>query len=370
MKSTIANIQKYRYINKIDLSIFLGITLILFSSFFLLYKPCIDGSCSLKFYFDSLYYLDYAQENSISNFSDFLILLLANRLGPFLTYKICQGNSFLILLFQSLILWYSIFRINDLKIIRSPFLWLNLILIISTVSISKEIYILYYVSILYTYIERKQVKYALILILISSLVRWQLLACSFLIIFYISFHKLINKKITTYLFIIGFLIAYSMVVKIFVANVEESINFWVNESIKKRGDGIGIYMLLTGYDKLGGYFLTFFFKFIFLAISGALKFLITFNFDPDYFHNFAEVSQSFGFIFLLFKWKRIRSMVSKEHLISLLILAIVFTAVQIFTPRYLFPVYLYLIILWQKSKKLYSSHLQQQALEHKILLKN
>lgn len=353
MRNIISVFQRYRYIKRIDLIIFFIVNFILLSCFLFFYMPCVNGNCAVKFYFDSLYYLEYSDQNSLHDFSDFLGFLFTNRLGPYLVYKICQGNNFLILVFNSLILWYSLLRINDLRIIRSPLLWINLILVITTVSISKEIFIVLYSSLLYSFIEKKKLKFAVWLIIISIFVRWQLLAATSLIIFYISFHKIINKRTMTYLFLGVFILTYSYVVKNFVIGVQESINYWVNKSIETRGEGLGIYLSITGYDRQGFYFLTFLFKFIFLAISGAIKFLFSFNLDLDYFHNFAEVTQSFGFIFILRKWKLIRSSIEKEHLMVLTLLAIFFTAVQIFTPRYLFPIYLYSLILWQKTKKSY-----------------
>ncbi len=138
--------------------------------------------------------------------------------------------------------------------------------------------------------------------------------------------------------------------------LDKSRFYEVNQVAEEGSDtneGSGIYTTLINIQNSNplGYFMIFIPKFIFLYISKISKYPLLFNRD-DFHNNTVVLLQSalnaatLVWVFLKNKWA-----VNNYLVISMLIYAIVFTLTPVYSPRYLFPVFIYSLIFIANKKE-------------------
>lgn len=348
----VLKIEKYLRVKKANFYYFFLITFLSFLILEFIEIPFLLDKGAIKFAFDTNTYLDRANElsnfNSISLFT-FFEMAISNSFGPVILGAITSNNYYLIWLFNLIVYFICssyLIRVLDLKASFFHLLiFINVITWISIVSLNKEIFAFASLAALVYFMQKKNLYRFLILIISSFLVRSQMVFFVLVIVF--VFSKFMLFKNYRRLHIVIFLLLMSLTLPIYTEALRGSIEFWRNQTIALRGEGSGLYMVWINMDKNFLYMFSFPFKLIHLTVLNAIEFLINPKIELKYFHNFAETLQSFSFIFLYFvllKKKVLRTFQNDLFYISAFYFMI-FVAVQIFTPRYLYPGYILLTIL-------------------------
>lgn len=338
--------------NKTNFLSFIFIFFVSFSLLIFVAIPSLNGSIELKFYFDSLTYLRKATEFSKIEAIDLNLLIemaITNSFGPVILGSITNNNPFLIWFFNFLIYWNcSSYIINKFKLNPKKyhmFVFINLISWISLVTLNKEIFSFLSITLLLSYLKKKNLIKLIFLIISGFLVRWQMVLFLVTVIFTASHIMPFKNKRSFH--IIGLLLLLSLTLPLYTLDIRESIEWWREQTLNNRGSGSGLYLYWIQMDTKFLYFLSFPLKLIHLTILNFIQFVLHPSINLSYFHNTAETAQSFSFIILYFnilRNKQFRTLSNDFTYISLIYL-IIFVTVQIYTPRYLFPGYLLLAIM-------------------------
>ena len=235
----------------------------------------------------------------------------------------------------------------------SIILFLNLIFFISAFSLNKEIFVIPAMSFSHSFLKTGKIKFLFFALIFGFMVRWQLTAAMALAIIVVFWIKQTSLR---KLYIMLLPIVLSWYVLVYLSESGESISYWVNQSIQNRGSGSGIYQKLVALDSQGLFFIGVWFKLFYLSFAPLLNFLFSWNFDPFYFHNFAEVTQSLSItlLFVFYRKKIIR--IEMRHFLFIYTIILTFGMMQIFTPRYLYPVFIYLVIYLSHEKSTSTSN--------------
>lgn len=348
-----ADITRYFHVNKANFYYFIAITFLSFILLQFIEIPFLQGNGEIGFAFDSNSYLYRAHE--LSKFKSISIFTLyemaiTNSFGPVILGVITSNNYYLIWLFNLGVYFICssyLIRVLDLKASYFHLLiFINLISWISIVSLNKEIFAFAGIASLVYFMQKKNLYRLLILILANFLVRSEMVLFALVIVVIFSDFMLFKKH--RKLQVVLFLLLISMALPIYTEHLRASIEFWTNQAIAKHGEGSGLYLFWIKMDTNYLYIFSFPFKLIHLTVLNAIVFLmnpkVNLNF---YFHNFAETLQSFSFIIIysyILKHKIYRTISNDFFYISFFYF-IIFVAVQIYTPRYLYAGYILLTIL-------------------------
>jgi hypothetical protein len=111
--------------------------------------------------------------------------------------------------------------------------------------------------------------------------------------------------------------------------------------------GNGFYTTMIGVQNSNpiGYFLVFIPKFVFLYCSKLIKYQNLF--DPNDFHNntIVVIQSMLHFITLALIFLKEKFKLNYYLSVSMLMYAIIFTLTPVYSPRYLFPIYIYSAIV-------------------------
>ncbi|MDB2639673.1 hypothetical protein N9Y63_02300 [Akkermansiaceae bacterium] len=345
------NIKRYNN-QGVPICLFLGIFFIaslLLSSF---YIPFIQGNSDVKLTFDSKTYLYKSSELASKNdkmLEQLPTLVRKNFFGPVFLAFFTKENPYIIFAFN-LILYFvsSTYLIKTLKLrcyVFHGLVFLNAISWISLISLNKEIFIFGSVAMMVTFLKRGKWFWFVLLVLLSSLVRWQLVAFMLLAIFFLSKYMVFRRK--RFVHVLLMLSMVTLLIPVYSKGLMSSILFWreYNMSLRDK-EGSNLFLVWLSMDQNFLYFLSFPFKILHLTSLNAIIFLSDRTIDLKRFHNFAEVLQSFAFITLYLRlWVRRRIFTLKNDFLYLSILALIFFgAMQGFTPRYLFFPYILLAV--------------------------
>lgn len=264
-----------------------------------------------------------------------------NFLGPLLILKILNENYYLILVFNFIIFFWGTIKISqELKLDSLKLLLIllaNPTTISSLLSINKEIISFLFVAYTSSFHYRRSFSGAIFSIVLAILTRWQLAIFAILILlFHSSLNPLKNKRRTfIFLTLVATSLAYYMANEI-LAPVIESFEFSADQH-----DGSGIWNKLIELQGAGLYAIVFPLK------SAQLLFGLSFNisniYDYKIFYN--DIIQtlastaSLGLLLLILINKK--TTLHSDAIFASIIYLTIFSLSPIFTPRYLYPVYIY-----------------------------
>ena len=155
-------------------------------------EPGLSGKTDIRFWADSVMYINSIQKNNIS-FNEFE--LFNTFIGPFIVFKLLNDHLLiflfnLLLLFVSYLLFSGISNVNQLKLLLLMLTcpWT----IVSTVSLNKEIFLLMSTACYSIYLSNsKKYSYLLLAIAIGIMARTNL---SVIMIFFACLLYLVNSK--------------------------------------------------------------------------------------------------------------------------------------------------------------------------------
>lgn len=313
----------------------------------------IENQDGIQFYADSSTYHQIVQGNHFVELDETgLVSVASNFFGPILILKILNNNYYLISALNILILYISVINISKLYKIKSFKLLLvllaNPITISSLLSINKEIISLLFISVFLQYLSKRTVLLLSLSIFLALMVRWQLIIFIIVVVIYYSKINFLFKKTWHYAFALLLMCSFLYVLTESALSAVR-LNF---ENSVDAHDGSGIWIKLIDAQNSGYYFLVFPLKAAQL-LFGLIPNISNINSPYNFYNDVIQVLSSLATLILLFSLTT-RKMTTKNNLffISLLYL-IIFCLSPIFTPRYLYPVYLMWSILVLINNKKY-----------------
>ncbi|RKQ58703.1 hypothetical protein C8E02_1671 [Vogesella indigofera] len=301
----------------------------------------------IQFFADSWTYHKLASSSNDWLAQDVSVISVGgNFLGPLLILNLLNQNYYLVLIFNFIVFSWGVIKISqELKLDSLKLLLIILInptTISSLISINKEIISFLFVAYTVSFYHRRSFLGFMFSLFLAILTRWQLAIFAILVFcFHSPLNPLKNKRRTfIFLTLLAISLAYYMANEI-LAPVIESFEFSADQH-----DGSGIWNKLIELQGTGLYILAFPLK------AAQLLFGLSFNifgiYDHQVFYN--DVVQtlasaaSLGLLLLIFL-KKNPTLESNATLASIIYLAI-FSLSPIFTPRYLYPVYIYWAIFY------------------------
>ncbi|MGM8060716.1 hypothetical protein [Vogesella indigofera] len=277
-----------------------------------------------------------------------------NFLGPLLILNLLNENYYLILIFNFIIFSWGVIKISqELKLDSLKLLLILLInptTISSLISINKEIISFLFAAYTVSFYQRRSFFGVMFSLVLAVLTRWQLAIFAILIF---CFHSPLNplkknRKIFIFLILLSISLAYYMANEI-LAPVIENFEFSADQH-----DGSGIWNKLIELQGAGFYIFAFPLKSAQLLfglspnITGAYDYKIFYN---DVIQTLTSAA-SLGLFILMFFKKNIT--LNSNTIFASTIYLTIFSLSPIFTPRYLYPVYIYWAIFYcqqQYNKK-------------------
>lgn len=321
----------------------------------------LEAGADYQFYADSRTYMELA--NDKMGLLE-MIILNPNLIGPVYIARslLCDYN--LIFIFQSLVFFFSYKLITnhyEVKRYQLLLLWcLSPILMISILSINKEIFALYSLCLFLAYNKNRKVSYLLFSIGVGLLVRWQHVLFIVLAAILISKINVIREHKKTQLIVL--LLGISLLYPLMQSFSSFSSLNEISEIMTEQENGSGINsMMIQMQNKPFGYVLVFIPKLLLLMFGLFMKIQLFGN-KAD-FHNYTVV-MSQCFFYLLIIVLAIIKRVKVNHLTVFLALlyCIIFNLTPIFAPRYLFLFYILMTIAVTEkghSKSLLKPHTLQ-----------
>lgn len=320
--------------------------------------PSLNHDLEIKFFFDTETYLKRAELFSkLDKFNIYVLYEMAvtNKFGPVLLGYLSNNNYYLIWIFNMIIyIVSSNYIIKSLHLnpaIYHTISLLNCITWISLVSLNKEIFVFPSIAALLYYLDKKSIISFLLLIGFCFLVRWQMALFAIVVAF--AFSKFMIFKDKRLLHVLGLLFLISIYLPIFTEDLRYSIEFWTAQAMDRSGGGSGLYQVWINWDMNFLYFISFIFKLIHLTILNFISFLGNPSVVLTRFHNFAETLQSGVFLacYMMIYRRRRKLSLNNDLVYLIFFYFIIFVAVQIYTPRYLYAGYLLITILLSSDLK-------------------
>jgi hypothetical protein len=316
-----------------------------------------------QFYADSNTYINFY--NGFANaFSDELLGVSTNYLGPLLVLTLLQGNIYLVMLLNVYLFTHSIIHIarllglDPLKV--TLILLLSPLMISTLLSVNKEIFLFPFLAFALNGRLRNSMFFVLLALILSLLVRWQFMIFYFLIVF-LSTSQIFDRgrvlsittvpiHLMTKLTRMPERIVVFVVLLLGISVVYPAIKEWIEPIIASvelsnriyEGGGSGLFEFVGAYQDLGLYFLLFPVKAFHLLFGMGLK--VDKILSPEDIYNDLFVGGHCAvalIVFLVMIKRRLLTMRSDLVFASLVFLA-VFCVTPIFGPRYLFFAY----IMW------------------------
>lgn len=311
--------------------------------FFYLGLPSLLGEIDIQLYSDSLLYEQYAR-----NLPDGLelISLKGNFLGPLFLLDLLDFNYLYIYLFNSILMIISVsllvknYNVNSFLLVL--FIFINPLVFCSLWSVNKEILLFFDFTLFLVYVKNKKKLFLFLAIIVSPMIRWQITIFLLIIMILLIIDTKIKYRKTIFFFsLISLSIIYPQISFVF----EDVVNHALAGQDKDSGKGI--YPMLNNLqNNLGGYIFAFVPKTLQL-LYGQL-FRITNITDFSAFWNnvvlmLNTVATSILSIYIIYK-KRIS--IKNDILVYIaLFYVLIFTLTPIYNTRYMFPIYIILVIV-------------------------
>lgn len=297
---------------------------------------------SFQFFADSnTYHLMYA-ENALQ-FDGSLVSLKDNFVGPSLVLQTAMGSAYLVLLLNVLIFSYSVVRITallDLDPLKvGMLLLLSPLTVSSLLAVNKEIFFFPFLTfVLVGYLEKSAMA-IVVALLLSILVRWQLTAF-YVLLLLMSATVGVHRGRTALL--MGVLMAASAFY-VLMQDWLEPIIAVVQLSIQVDEDpGTGLFEALLRYQREGLYFIVFPIKALHLLFGLGVRLDRLLN--PGNFYNdvFVVLHCAATLLVVCGVLAHRAFSIRSDLIFASLIFLAVFCLSPIFSPRYLYPVF----VLW------------------------
>lgn len=319
--------------------------LFLVAFFFVAGLPSLRGEIPLQMYADSVTYEAIAKGEKRVNA---LISVNSNLFGPvFLFNMLGQShiNAFFFNVLTASVSLYFLLRYDGHYRLRLFVLLItSTLFVFSNFGVSKEA-ILFPLSVcLYNYSRGQSGIYLIIAILLSFLVRWQMvILCLF---FWASLHMPYFKN-HRYLYVVCVLLGMSVVIGIQSDSALAHVNDVARQgAIAEQGtEASGTFSALIRLQNSYGYFLAFLPKF--MSLMFGLTFRLNFSImTEDFWNYFVIMFQAYQNLFLLgFAFLTGRLRMADDTVFLIVIYSMIFAVTPIFGPRYFYPVTLWLIFL-------------------------
>ena len=298
---------------------------------------------SFQFFADSsTYHQAYAGETE--NFDGTVIGVSNNYLGPLLILELAQGNMYLVMLLNvyiftcSIVYISKILNINPLKLV--PLLFLSPLTISFLLSVNKEIFLFPFIAFALNGYMRRSVTSVAVALTLALFVRWQMVIFYALIILF-QFN-IIKSRISFLLLVLFVISAAYLLIQPLIEPVLETValSFAVYD-----GGGSGLFEWSLAYQNQGLYFLVFPVKAFHLLFGMGFKIENIIN--PTQIYNDLFIGGHCAVTFLVFLTlvkKRVFSL-RNDLMFASSIFLIIFCVTPIFSPRYLYFVFLLWVLI-------------------------
>lgn len=332
--------------------------------FLLVALPVMNGTMDFQFYADSKTYEEEALYKFMrGDFFDFA----NNSFGPVqILLLLGPRNYFLIFLFNVtlflLALKYlsaSCKSIDRTKLYTLIFL--SPITFTSLMSINKEMIALLCVALIIYNHTRKRWAIALILILLTYLVRWQF--TGFYLIYLLIFSKINFLRNHRLIVFVIFLLITTAVLFVARDSILAKVFARFDNTVDSWDEGRGTFAIAQGLQDNYGYIVAFVPKVLLLLCGMITRYSLFFDFS-DVYNNFITYLQTIWNIFILYfayKGKCMNMKMSDDFFYIALIYCAIYAITPIFCTRYFYPGMLFLCYAiaqkcpYQKVRVSYSS---------------
>lgn len=337
-----------RKINKTDIKF----SIYIFISFlFLIFVgiAAVKGDIDFDFFADSDTYMEFAEEG----FTMRQVLVISpNMIGPTIILNVLFKNYFLVFFFNILILILMYNKISKFYNLdkRSLFFFLLIspVLFSSLIAINKEIIALLSMTFFFIYYRKRSISYLVLALIFSFLVRWQMTMFIVILTLLISNLNVFRNKRA---FSLCLLLTFISLLYYLNLSKFETFNTIAEIGQESSDEGSGLFSVLIGIQNSNplGYVLAWFPKFLFLFFGLLARFQKVFDFS-DFYNNFITFWQCLVnfYLFILIIKKRIS--LSNIFFFSAIVYSMIFSLSPIFSPRYLFPVYILMAFALSSEK--------------------
>ena len=303
----------------------------------------VEERIDFEFFADSETYLEISHDSEETY--ERILLIQPNVIGPILILRAFNNSYLLVLLMNAFICSYFFHTVSKYyKLNRNSLLFYLLmspLLFVSLVVINKEVLTLLPITLLFRYLKGNNFFYLLLAIASSFLVRWQM--ALFVVSVAIFMGRINVFRERKALSILIFLLCVSI-----VYFLNQSIFQHVNDVLaaSKKTDNVsksGLFYTLMDIQNESpiGYVLVFIVKGLHLFIGVLSRYSKFFDWREMYTNVFV-FSQALMNVVVMYKVVKKRIKLSNIFLSSAIIYAIIFALSPIYSPRYLFPVYIML----------------------------
>ncbi len=308
--------------------------------FVLVAVPALSGELDLQFYADSATYETFARQMDV-NIG--LVSIGTNFLGPILIFKLLGYNRALVFLFNlgCLVAAFWVF-VRSFPLDRRRFLFyltMSPLLLVSLLSINKEVVSLPALAFFAAYIVRRRPWLLLVALGLSILVRWQYTLFMLVFVGLDSWMNPLHRRrgLSLAILILAISALYPRYLDVF-----EAIDKVASLAAQENTEGSGLYSLFISVQNNYGYFL--------VVVPKALQQMLGTLFriprgreEFVFFVNVIMVLHSWATAYLLIAaWLRKRYTLADPLFYIACAFSVVFALSPIYSPRYFFPVYVLL----------------------------
>lgn len=264
-------------------------------------------------------------------------------------------NYTLVFLFNVFILYYFYFTLSKYYELDKNtllfFIVISPIFFSSLIGINKEIIAVLSITLFFRYEKTGSIWLLLLSLLFSICVRWQMTMFILILTFITSRLNLFRNyhKVSLICFLLMVSVFYYMNLSSF-----ESFNQIVEHGQDTSTEGSGLFFLLIQLQNSNpfGYVITWLPKVLFLMVGLLARFQKVFDFS-DLYNNFITFWQCVLNLYVFILLWRHKIKISNIFVFSAIVYSIIFGLSPIFSPRYMFPIYVLLTIAIAQHKKKY-----------------
>ncbi len=296
-----------------------------------------------QFYADSITYLNiYDGDLDIAGGS--LIGVANNYLGPMVILGLAGGNVYVVALLNILIFTLSIAAIARVLRLDAPrlagLLMLSPLTISSLLSVNKELFFFPFLAFALIAHARRSLAFVLMAVAVSVLFRWQLLMYYVLLLSMLHSPRLVRGRGKV---IVVLLLAISAIYVIALDWLEPVLSV-AEASISDFEGGSGLFEKTLDYQKQGLYFLIFPIRAIHLLFGMGLRFGSILAPTDIYNDVFVSLHCLVSLILLFVVMRQKRLSLRADLIFAGTVFLALFCISPIFAPRYLYPVYVLLVL--------------------------
>ncbi len=274
-----------------------------------------------------------------------------------LLLSLVNGNPWTIYIMNWLIFLFSFWLIKTyiplLGVRYLVILMINPIVFSSLLAINKEIISLLAISLLVAFTPSRNLYYGLSCLSLSIMVRWQFsvaIVCSLLLTNKLEMFR--NKR---WIIVLCFTSIISFIYPLILPFIEHIDNIALEAAdVTSQADyveGLGTYPLLLGIQRqFGGYLLVVIPKTAHLLFGLLSRYNSVVDFT-EFYNTVIQFSQALIFFFLIpFIFLRRKFDIAEDSIYLAILYCVIFALTPIYSPRYLFPVYVLCAITISKRE--------------------